>query len=483
MKSTHANFIGISKRKFTHRLLRNVVNKNKSFFQASILIMGISLQPIVQAAGVNSSVNDFFNNLGYNTNISAPSSFKGQTANYYNGGNVFVRSKVMTITLAKASLPSIELGCGGIDAFLGGFSHINSDQLIQFGKSVIANATPFAVDLALQTWAPSLKGIRDNLQNISDKWLNQSISSCETAQAAVEGLGAFASADVQKHLCSTIGTQNNTFSDWVGARQDCGAGGQSAPQLAAARNDPKMEDLTKKNHNLMWDALLKDPSIAGDKTFAEFMMGMSGTIIYDANGKQGFYPSLLADNDNMMNVLLNGGTTTRYKCDNTDAKKCLNVTKVDTSITTGQGLQDRVRTILDAIHGKIIADTELLDSEKSFLEYTSLPVLSFLMIATETNVSIDTDTYAQLIATELLTRYLQDSLNITMGAIKNTSVDPSDVKLMITAINNAKEYAKQISSKAVKKKNNIDSMIRNFKVQQNTINAAVSKNLQKNLSY
>jgi len=389
----------------------------------------------------------------------------------------------MTITLAKASLPSIEAGCGGIDAFLGGFSHINSDQLIQFGKSVIANAAPFAVDLALQTWAPSLKGIRDNLQNISDKWLNQSISSCETAQAAVEGLGAFASADVQKHLCSTIGTQNNTFSDWVGARQDCGAGGQSAPQLDAARADSKTADLTKKNHNLMWDALLKDPSIAGDKTFAEFMMGMSGTIIYDANGNQGFYPSLLADNDNMMNVLLNGGTTTRYKCDNTDAKKCLNVTKVDTNITTGQGLQDRVRTILDAIHGKIISDTELLDSEESFIEYTSLPVLSFMLIATETNASIDTDTYAQLIATELLTRYLQDSLNITMAAIKNTSVDPGDVRLMITAINNAKEYAKQISSKAVKKKNAIDSMIRNFKVQQNAINAAVSKNLQKNLSY
>lgn len=483
MKSSHENYISEPKGIFTLNLLKKIVNNNKCVLQASVLIMGISFQPMAQAAGANSSVNKFFNDLGYNANVTNPSSFKGQTANYYNAGNIFVRSKIMTVSLAKVSMPTISAGCGGIDAFLGGFSHINSDEIVQFGKAVIANAVPFAVDLALQTWGGALKQIRDQIQNVSDKWLNQSINSCEAAQAAVEGLGAFASADVQKHICSTVGTQDNMFSDWVGARQSCGAGGQSEAALQSARNKPETEELTKKNHNLMWDALLKDPAIAGDKNFAEFMMGMSGTIIYDDDGNPSYIPSLLVDNSNMIDVLLKGGTTKRYKCDDQDIKKCLNVTEEDTSISFGSGMNNRVRAILDGIHTKILTDVKLSSSEESFLEYTSLPVLSFMLIATETKVTVDTEVYAKLISTELLTRYLQDTLNMTLAAIKNTSVDPKDVELMLTAIDNAKEYARQIRNKAITEKNMIDSMIRSFKEQQNTINIAVSKNLQKNLTY
>ena len=51
--------------------------------------------------------------------------------------------------------------------------------------AIIHNAPPFLVNLALQTGAPQLKQNLDNLQAIADKWLNQSISSCEAAQAAL----------------------------------------------------------------------------------------------------------------------------------------------------------------------------------------------------------------------------------------------------------------------------------------------------------
>ncbi|NMV26312.1 conjugal transfer protein TraH, partial [Vibrio parahaemolyticus] len=107
----------------------------------------------------------------------------------------------------------------------------------------------------LQTWAPQIKQIRDNLQNIADKWLNQSINSCETAQAAVSGLaGAFDNPQTKKHICATMGTHNNAFSDWVAAQQECGVGGQANTQLANARNNPALEDLTQTNHNIVWSA-------------------------------------------------------------------------------------------------------------------------------------------------------------------------------------------------------------------------------------
>ncbi|MFA0612562.1 conjugal transfer protein TraH, partial [Vibrio sp. 10N.222.49.B4] len=114
--------------------------------------------------------------------------------------------------LVSITVPSISTGCTGIDMFMGGFSHINSDQLVRAGKAIIHNAPPFIVNLALQTWAPQLKQNLDNLQAIADKYLNQSVNSCEAAQASIGGLAAFAAPATKKHVCATLGTQNNAFS-------------------------------------------------------------------------------------------------------------------------------------------------------------------------------------------------------------------------------------------------------------------------------
>ena len=447
------------------------------------LSASITLSPIVLAGGVNTSLNTFFNDLGYNANITNPSTFKGQTANYYNGGSLFVRSKIMTLTPLQFTAPSISMGCGGIDAFMGGFSHINADQLVQFGKAVIANAAPFAVNLALQTWAPQIKSNLDKLQTISDKWLNQSINSCESAQATVEGLGAFASADVQKTICSTKGTQDNAFSDWVGARQGCGAGGQAAGQLKNARSDEALKDMTKTNHNIMWDALLKEPALSSDKSLAEFMMSLTGTVVYGAQGKSTYYPSLLTNNDEMIDTLLTGGKAQTYSCDNRDEKKCLKPTKTDVTITPSNGLQSRLVTKLEALHTKVMADDALSVPEQKFVTFTKMPVLNITLSHAERKLMIDTDAYGKLIATELLSRYLNRSLAMAKDAIQNTAVDPSDVKKMLDAINRASDYVKKLGREATADKLAIDKIIENARNQQKIINAGVSESLNANLEF
>ncbi|MDF5595860.1 conjugal transfer protein TraH, partial [Vibrio parahaemolyticus] len=248
------------------------ISVDKTIKSWGLITLTLALSTSSYAAGVSGSLDSFFDDLGYHSNVSNPSAYKGQAANYYNGGSLYVRSSVKNAQLAALTVPSINAGCGGIDAFMGGFSHINSDQIVQFGKAVVSNAVPFAVDLALQTWAPQLKQIRDNLQSIADKWLNQSINSCETAQAAVGGLMAFAEPQAKKHVCATMGTQNNAFADWVAAQQECGVGGQSNAQLANARNNPQFEDLTKTNHNIVWSATMKNAFLSSDTALAEFLM-------------------------------------------------------------------------------------------------------------------------------------------------------------------------------------------------------------------
>lgn len=467
----------------THTLRRKTVHKYRLPLQALLLSTSMTLSPIAQAGGAGTSLNTFFNDLGYNTNVTNPNTFKGQTANYYNAGNLFVRSKVTTLQLAKLTAPSISAGCGGIDAFLGGFSHINSDKLVQFGKSIIANAAPFAVNLALQTWAPSLNQIMGQLQEVSDKWLNQSINSCEAAQAGVQGLAMFAGGETKKTLCATMGTQDNVFSDWVSARQECGAGNQSAPQLANARNNPVMKDMTKTNHNIMWDALLEEPVLSADKVLAEFFMALTGTLIYDAAGKSTYYPSLLTHNEDMVNVLLTGGKAQTYLCANRSKKACLSLSTTSHTISATDGLQSRLIKKLDELHAKVMTDTALTDTEKSFVSYTEIPVLNFTLRQAERSMVLNSDAYAKVIATELLTRYLTKSLNMAESAIQNTAVDPADVALMVQAIKRAGKYAAALSRQAKADKNILDDMIRNAQEQQEMINVGVSKDISKNLAF
>lgn len=55
------------------------------------------------------------------------------------------------------TLPDINAGCGGIDAYLGSFSFINGEQLQRFVKQIMSNAAGYFFDLALQTTVPEIK--------------------------------------------------------------------------------------------------------------------------------------------------------------------------------------------------------------------------------------------------------------------------------------------------------------------------------------
>jgi conjugative transfer pilus assembly protein TraH len=79
-------------------------------------VAGVSL---TAAADVNGDMNNFFNKLGFASNTSQPQVWQGQAAGYASGGSLYARTQVKTIQLVSMTLPDINAGCGGIDAYLG----------------------------------------------------------------------------------------------------------------------------------------------------------------------------------------------------------------------------------------------------------------------------------------------------------------------------------------------------------------------------
>ncbi|MCV5264581.1 conjugal transfer protein TraH, partial [Escherichia coli] len=75
----------------------------------------------------------------------------------------------------------------------------------------------------------------------------------------------------------------------------------------------------------------------------------SGTYIYDASGQPRYYASLLADNNNLVQALLEGGEVSYYRCDNTDRKHCLNPSQATLTLASSKGLQERIRTLLEQL--------------------------------------------------------------------------------------------------------------------------------------
>ena len=142
--------------------------------KSSFLLRRVTLSCLVAAvlalpaqADVNNDLNKFFNKLGFEGNATGAAAWQGQAAGYMTGGNLFLRSPVKQMQVMSFTPPSLNAGCGGIDAYLGSFSFINSDQLQQFIKNLMANAQGYFFDLALQTVAPELKDAKDYLQKLA----------------------------------------------------------------------------------------------------------------------------------------------------------------------------------------------------------------------------------------------------------------------------------------------------------------------------
>ena len=240
-----------------------------------VALTGAALVPA--HAGVLSEMTAFWRGAAVNT--TGPTAFDGQASGHWTLGNLYVRAPVRTEAIATVGLPSFRAGCGGIDAFAGAFSFIDSDQLVAFGRAVAQNAAGFAFELALETISPVIAETMAKLRALA-QWVNsQNVSSCETAQALVGA--AWARNDrASGAICAAIGTSQGLFSDYAAARHGCGADGQRHSTLASASGPLAAQ--VPVNVNYAWRAALDSAFLAADPELAELAVSVSGTVIVTA---------------------------------------------------------------------------------------------------------------------------------------------------------------------------------------------------------
>lgn len=341
----------------------------------AILAIGLFATAGISQANVQADLDSFFKRMGAGgANVSTGAVVKGQSAGYLVGGSLYVRTPVRTLNLISVTVPSISAGCGGIDAYLGAFSFVNSEQLQAMSKAIMSNAIGYAFNLALETVCPQCKAVMNDLQDMVNKVNMNNMTTCQAAQGLVNGIASRTWLR-DNDMCLKLATEGNYFSDWSAAARGCSnSGGRTDGILNDASNDPKKQNRVARNINITWSAFndIKQV-ITDDRELKEIMMTMIGTTIY--GNKSGDFQSLptLGVNNELINTLMYGGSVQIYRCNETT--KCLKPTISKINISKDQSMVSKITKLMNKVFDRMKLGEAYSQAEQNFISTLSTPVL------------------------------------------------------------------------------------------------------------
>lgn len=446
----------------------------KSLLTAGLVFLtGFAVLPA--QADVNGDLNNFFGSLGYSGNVSQAQAWQGQAAGYMTGGSVYLRDPVKNVQLISMQVPSLNAGCGGIDAYLGAFSFINGEELQRFVKQIMSNAAGYAFDLALQTVTPELKTAKDFLQKLASDVNSSNMSSCQAAQGIIGGLWPVTQVSQQK-ICQDIAGQDNLFADWASSRQGCTVGGQS--DSVTSRADATQKDQVLKNKNLIWDALSVNHLFDGNNELKELVMSTVGSIVFNAQGQVTVLTPLV-DNRDLVKVLMRGGDAKIYGCDTMDL--CLGPVVATVNISDTNSLVTLVKNLMLSIQDKLTEDLPLTDQEKGFINTTSVPVLKYLTNSQSMGMSA---TYliqvSDFIAQDLMIQYLQELVKQASLSLSAKNFPEEAAKELRQNVVQAQGLLADMKLQSAADQNALDGIDRNMQYLQQQVSTIMSTSFQSN---
>jgi conjugative transfer pilus assembly protein TraH len=335
-----------------------------------------ALRPKAQA-DVNGQLNSFFSNLGGAANATGPVAYNGQQGGYYSGGNLWVRFPAQTTyQLGSLQMPSVKAGCGGIDIFTGGFSFINTDQIVAAMKAAANGALAFVFDLAINAISSQIGTSIEKMMQKVQQFTQHSLDACQAGQQVAAGLAGMVGAR-DSQFCKIIGNSQGVFSDWASSEQGCGTGGSQSSTIKGNSDST----IPAGPYNYTWSMLSqKYPSF--DTDFKQYLMSLVGTVIYQpgTSDTQGPTFKFLGQGDPaLITALLDGGNSASvYACDTTD--KCLNPTQTSLSVSTSNALKTRVYNLLIDIAGRIQGNQQLTSEEIGLLGATTIPLYKIMVV-------------------------------------------------------------------------------------------------------
>jgi len=381
------------------------------------------------------TMQELFDNVNAQGNVSSPAVVQGQTMNLYTGGSMFMRMPKRTYNIASFTPPSWNAGCGGIDLFAGGFSFINKEQFVALLRNIGSNALGYGFKLAIQNLCPTCDNVMQALQATAQAINRQNIDSCEAAKGIVNAAIPDAWTRDKQNSAKNFGVDSSIFSDitdaWTNVMNSQGKANETINSVASSK--PEIKEALPVG-NVTWNALKKIDGITDD--YRMLIMSMVGTTIFPTDSEK--TPIVLVKKEITVQALIGGNVVDAdgkpmgkidlpiWRC--TDTTACMEV--VEDTLNT-DSFRAMIRTKMNAITDKIATRSAYDDPDgiMKFLNATDLPVYKMIAVATTLNNTAMADNmvnrYQELLAAKYAEVYIQRAASDLRAALSKYSVQAS----------------------------------------------------------
>jgi len=353
----------------------------KVLFVLALLVFFMNIAIATASAGW---VDDWIDQRTY----TSPDYYEGQKRGYYAFGSFSGRWRSSNDYLFSVMPPKLKTGCGGIDAFMGGFSFLDFDYLVQKLQNILQAAPAAAFDIALKTLCEPCENSITKLEGMANQLNSIQIDDCKASQAlAVQVVKPFTD-DKSGDLAAMEGDymQSSGLEDlW-----------QTITENREANNDnPQVNQK---------DMLSKCPQDIKD------VFGTDGSVLGNLGGKLGIdsqYTDLIRGLVGDVLLVTSGNNFTAHyvsPCDKNDPTKVDDFIegKTEKKDLSGncQQIDDTNRNISKYVQDKMLAIASKMKNGQSpssediaFIEQSPLPISLVLKTA------VGTEQEASVIAT------------------------------------------------------------------------------------
>ena len=405
-----------------------------------------------------------------------PGYYKSQTRGLYSFGSGKVRYNNMgSFTPVNVELPSLNMGCSGIDATFGGFSYLDTEYLVEKLKAVSAAAPAFAFQMALGVLCEDCKTTLNWLENISNQMNGFNMDTCKASQrignAAATSMGFINSnqkSGQSNNFIQSMETMKSNFSETYGDYISTTAyylGGDT--ELAKEEVDKKtfqgslIEEAIEKSNNIDVSILGLNPE--NGNLFTSIVRAIVGDIVgYKVNitnsagdkeagsGDGTFKLKFIPKQSANFKAFLEGGKISYIDVKTQTDNKGMPAVKA--GVTDFSGIKTIYKIRIESIVNTMESRQAISDDDRKFINSMPLPIAKYLN--TTVLAAIDNTEslieYLAILETKAFLNFIIQTTNKALSyKIINDSdnQDPKYTKDYIVAINNnAHAFKKETNS-------------------------------------
>ena len=455
-----------------------------------VIAWAVAAAILSQAANAgDNGMQQLFDDMGAFGNVTGPGAYRAQRMNVVTGGNLFMRTPQRNYNPGSVTLPSLKMGCGGIDLYAGSFSFISKSELVSMMKNIGSSAVSYAFKLALDSISPQINKTLTELQQTAQDLNAMNINSCEAGEAVARGVGGDWQRSAQ-YFAKVTAPVTGLFTDHSEAREAVQGDNAKVNAAISAVTDPATREQVQPG-NIAWRALSR---LAGlDVDDRKILMALSGTTIISSDQTSTVAPLYKEPKAITIQQFIRGnqnGKLPVYGCvDSTTPEGCLVLSDDELAVTP---FAQKVEAKLLAIADKFKNNIALTTDEIAFINITGLPVYKALAVSTAApNVGLDTiwiGKYADLIAAEYAYQYIVQATHQIKQAYSQASsgapaVASDDMKTMAANVDRLRTDAREEVRLAYSKVESVNRIAEEVIYMERNLMASLPANLAGNLRF